>query len=241
MCGPDARRLQGVLESVLLVHSPLVGPSVWTPFAGLIVGRGADVCLPDLTRVTDFDPPWHLVFVDTVMLAAIGLEPPVTVIGHSGAGAFLPAIGERLGDRLDALVFVDAVVPAESGVHQSTPNMDALLDEHTVDGLLLRWLDWWPSETIELLIPTPGDRVELQEDMPRLPRRFYDEEVPLPEGWSDWPCCFIDLSGAYRSEVEEARRRGWPRTSIDGTHLSLYTEPETVLNAVESAVSQTRT
>ncbi len=227
-----------MLDSVVLVHSPLVGPSAWGPFARLIAESGGDVRLPDLTRVTDFDPPWHGVFVDTVVSAAVGLKGPVTVIGHSGAGVFLPAIGGELGNRLDALVFVDAVVPAESGVHRTPPEMEDLLDEQTVSGLLLMWLDWWPPETIVELLPNPEDRAEFRADMPRLPRSFYDEQVPMPPGWSDWPCCFVDLSGAYRAEFEETEKRGWPRMSVDGTHLSVYTDPETVFAAVESARSQ---
>jgi pimeloyl-ACP methyl ester carboxylesterase len=205
-----------------------------------MTGRGADVRVPELTRVADSDHPWFEVFVDTVISAATGLEGPITVIGHSGAGVFLPGIGAKLGEGLEALVFVDAVVPPVVGLQRTPREMKELLDEMTVDGLLLPWLDWWPTETIEELLANPADRAALRSDMPRLPRPFYEEEIPMPHGWSGWPCGFVQLSGAYESEFEDAQNRGWPRTSVNGTHLSVYTDPEVVVEAVEWVLNQIR-
>lgn len=42
-----------MLTPVLLVHSPVLGPSSWVPMAELIVGRGGEVRAPDLTGVTE--------------------------------------------------------------------------------------------------------------------------------------------------------------------------------------------
>jgi hypothetical protein len=76
------------------------------------------------------------------------------VVGHSGAGAFLPAVAGELGDRGVALLFVDAVVPPPSGVHETPARMRDLLDEQTLDGHLRCWLDWWPrvAEAIASLL-----------------------------------------------------------------------------------------
>jgi pimeloyl-ACP methyl ester carboxylesterase len=221
-------------SSVLLVHSPLVGPSSWTAAARILAGRGFAVAVPDLTglAVTTDRPRWR-VAVDTVAAAAEPLDGTVAVVGHSGAGAFLPAIGARLGSRLRSLVFVDAVLPPPSSAHHTPVGLQALLDEQTVDGSLRRWLDWWPAEVVEELLPDPAVRALLLDDMPRLPRAFYDEPVPVPAAWSHRRGAYLQLSAAYRAEFEEAGRRGWPRTRIGTSHLAIITEPARTVDALE--------
>ncbi len=73
--------------------------------------------------------------------------------------------------------------------------------------------------------------------MPRLPRSFYDEDVPVPEGWSDRWCGYLRLSAAYDAEFEEAGNRGWPRTDVEGTHLSIHTQSGSVLGAIKSLLA----
>lgn len=176
-------------------------------------------------------------FVDTAADAAAGLPGPVVVVGHSGAGAFLPAIGERLGGRRGWLVFVDAVVPPQFGTYETPAKMKVLLDERTVDGYLPRWLDWWPSDVVEQLLPDLRDRQLLMRDMPRLPRSFYDEVVPVPTGWSEHSCAYLQLSAAYETEFDEAGTRGWPRMQLHASHLSIHTEPARVVDAVRSLIN----
>lgn len=227
-----------MVGSLLLVHSPLVGPSSLRRLAEGARFRGHEVFLPDLTSVATADSPRWEAYASRAVASVGDLSVPIAVVGHSGAGAFLPAIGEAVND-LAALIFVDAAVPACAGVHQTDDRMRELLDNQTSDGLLLPWLDWWPTEDVADLLPDSADRELLATDMPRLPRSFYDDDVSLPTGWSQWHCGYLRLSSAYEAEFEEARVRGWRRTSIDGTHLSVHTHPEAVLDAIEGLLETT--
>ncbi len=220
--------------SVLLVHSPLLGPSSWARVASVLEGRGYEVAVPDLTDVADAATPRWLAFVDTAVADAGTLPGPIAAIGHSGAGAFLPAIGQRLGQSLRRLVFVDAVIPPQSGAHVTPSALKAMLDQQTRDGHLRRWLEWWPDDVIDQLLPHPSDRQALINDMPHLPRSFYDESVPVPDGWSDRECAYLKLSEAYADEFEEADTRGWARIELDANHLSIHTEPERIANTLDS-------
>lgn len=218
--------------SLLLVHSPLVGPSSWGPLAEAAIQRGIDVVRPDLTGIAEVVPPKWPYFVAGAVDAAHALSDTI-VVGHSGAGTVLPVIGEQLGDRLSALVFVDAVVPPLGGVYRTPAGMVGLLDEKTTDGILLKWLDWWPAEDAEELLPRPEDRTAVAADMPRLPRSFYEEEVSVPQSWSEaMRCGYLKLSDAYDEEFAEAQARRWPRHELEGTHFSIYTDAETVLNGL---------
>jgi len=226
--------------TVVLVHSPLVGPSSWRAAGHVLAERGFEVVVPDLTGVAAAPSPrWRAL----VGAAVAGIEVaapagPVVVVGHSGAGVFLPGIGSLVLGRLAGLVFVDAVVPAVGGVHRTPARQAEMLDQQAVTGILRPWLQWWPDDIVAELLPDAGDRQVLLADMPRLPRAFYDEEVPLPDGWSTWPCAYLRLSAAYDADHAEADSRGWPRASIDADHLAIHTRADVVIDAILSLVEE---
>lgn len=222
--------------SLLLVHSPLVGPSSWRPLDETARDRGYGVLRPDLTSVAVAPPPQWQHMVSVAVEATPG-HSDVVVVGHSGAGAILPAIAERVGDQLRAVVFVDAVVPPSTGAHMTSPPVLDLLDSKTVDGRLAVWLAWWPSDVVDELVPDPRDQIELRADMPRLPRAFFDDAIPVPPGWSSGPCAYLRLSAAYDSEYAEAAKMGWARSAIAGTHLSIFAEPARVLDEIEALLA----
>lgn len=227
-------KFASVPGSFLLVHSPLVGPSTLASLAERLAGRGTAVATPDLTGVATAEPPVWRHLVASATSAATDLPGSVVVVGHSGAGAYLPAIGRRLEQRLGALVFVDAGVPPLRGAHRTPARLLEVVDALTVDGMLPPWSEWWPPEAIAELLPDPAVRAALSADMPRLPRRFFDEEVPVPPSWSNRPCAYLRLSDAYAAQFEEAGSRGWPRAVIEGTHLSIVTDPGPVMVAIDS-------
>lgn len=193
---------------------------------------------PDLTGVVDAPSPQWRGFVDEAVQAGEG-RSDLVVVGHSGAGAMLPLIAERVGARLRAVIFVDAVVPPPEGAHTTSEQFLAFLDEKSERGRLPKWLDWWPPEVVNRLVPEAAARDELSADMPRLPRSFFDDAVPVPPDWSTGPCAYLKLSAAYDTEFADAGRLGWPRSSIDGTHLSIYTDPAAVLDAIEDLANRT--
>ncbi len=223
---------------MLLVHSPVVGPSTWSRVAEAARNRGVAVAVPDLSvAASGSERPLWSVMVEIALNASDDLEAPVTLAGHSGAGAFLPLIGQGLDIRLGHLVFVDAVIPPEEGHHSSPPRLAPLLDEQTHDGILKPWLDWWDVSLVSSMLPDRGDREALRADLPSLPRSFYDEEIPVPSGWSEWPCRYLRTSPAYEEESNRARERGWPTSDMEGTHLSLFTDPRAVLERIEALIS----
>lgn len=222
---------------MMLVHSPLVGPGTMAPLAASLRERSFDLIVPDLTAVAQAPPPRWEWFSNAVLDAARGVASQIVVAGHSGAGALLPAIGGRLGDRRGPLVFIDAVVPPTDGPHETSAAMHDLLDDLAVDGTLPEWLRWWPTETVQELLPERAAREQLLAEMPQLPREFYDEAIPTPPHWAHWPSAYLQLSAAYDHELTEAIARGWPSCSLDSTHLGLFTEPDTVAAHINELVN----
>lgn len=226
-----------MISSILFVHSPLVGPSTWAASAQLMAGRGFGVRVPDLTGITHGPPPMWRILVQAAVDAAAALNGEVAIVGHSGAGAFLPAIATGLDRRAVSLLFVDAVLPPPSGVHETPASLQELLDEQTVDGRLRRWLEWWSDEVVNELVPDANERAALLDDMPSLPRSFYEEAVPVPDGWTDRHCAYLKLSGGYDAEFADAGERGWTREELDADHLAIRTQPHRVVDAMEALLS----
>ena len=82
------------------------------------------------------------------------------------------------------------------------------------------------------LLPNEADRIELEADMPRVPRSFFDRDVEVPPGWSQGGCGYLMLSDAYEAELHDAGERGWPTARLDSDHLAPHTQPESVLREV---------
>ncbi len=228
----------------LLVHSPLLGPSSLDPLARAIELTGDQATLPNLTSCADASDPverYKALAIEAGRVAA-GPDGPIELViaGHSGAGAHLPSIASAL-DRPTVLLFVDAVMPPVSGHHRTPARLAARLDELTEDDRLAPWLEWWPPEVMAELLPDPVDRRRLAADQPRLPRSFHRTAVPVPDGWSDGRCCYLQLSPAYQEQREEAEARQWPAAAIDSSHLGPYLEPAAVLDAASELIAATST
>lgn len=215
------------MTGVLLVHSPLVGPSSLRPLATVASNRGLDISMPDLTgAMTSADP--HRAYVEMAADACATTSPDV-IVGHSGAGAFVPLIAGQTGVRL---VFLDAVLPPANGPYVVSDQFRTFIAENRDGSRLRPWLDWWPDEVVERLVPERVDREALRADTPRLPADFYDDAIQLPTDWDDGSAAYLRLSSAYDEEYAEAQSRGWRVIHLDSTHLATVTEPERVLNAI---------
>jgi hypothetical protein len=222
------------MPSLLLVPSPLLGPSTWIKLAAAARRTFERVEVADIRGAIGAGPEMWPHMVRLAKEAARPLRGEITVVGHSGAGAILPGVGAALGTDLDRLVFVDAVIPPRSGGHRYPDAIRELVASMAEDGLLPPWLDWWPPATVADLVPAGDDLQMLRSDQPRVPLRWFDEVVPVPAGWSESACSYVRLSPAYDTELGKAVDWGWATASLDSTHLGMISDPESVLEAILS-------
>ncbi|RKS09640.1 hypothetical protein DFP74_5382 [Nocardiopsis sp. Huas11] len=213
----------------VLVHSPSMGPSTWYPVADLMAAAGHRVWVPSLVRVGEGGPPFWPRVVDAVRdsLWQLPAAGPVTLVAHSNAGLFLPAIGAGLDQPVAGSIFVDAALPPREGASPAVPPEKL---EHlrslAVDGTLPRWTDWWDEEQLAPMFPDASVRRTVVEDQPTLPLSYFEQEIPVPDGWEDHPCSFLRFSPAYDGLADQARERGWPVAHLPGTHLHQIVDPE---------------
>ena len=216
----------------VLVHSPSVGPSTWSPVAGPLTALGCDAVVPSLLSVGEGGPPFWPRAVAAVIAGLAGTDQgqPLVLVAHSNAGVFVPVIACGLARPVACSIFVDATVPATGG-HTPTagdqflPFLRGLADP---DGRLPRWTDWWDEQEVAPMFPSPQAREVITGEQPRLPLAYYLEQVPAPAGWADHPCGYLQFSPAYQDQAEQARHRGWPVQSLPGEHLHQIVAPQGV-------------
>jgi len=212
----------------LLVHPPLLGPAVLQPLAGELRARGEEVAVPDLRAEVETAPGWP----DRYTRAAAATGPADVVVGFSGAGVVLPSIA--VATEAERVVWVDAGMPARSGVTVPDDDIRSRMAVLIRDGRILEWTTWWEPGTLEELVPDPRLRDAIRAEGHQLPADFYDIAVPVPDVWPEYGARYVQLSPAYDGDAGEARARGWPVAGYQhGSHLDVATAPVEV--AVEVA------
>jgi hypothetical protein len=193
----------------VLVASPFTGPFAWTRVAALLRDRGIRVALHDV------DEP---------------IDPPIVLVGHSGAGAHLPAIASRL-PGVERAVFVDALLPHPGrSWAQTVPDaFVARLEAFAVDGRLPPWPEWWGDERMRELLPDDALRARFVRECPAVSVAAIHDVMPAVQ---EPPASFVQLSAAYEPETAAARARGWPTMVLDLHHLALLTDPGKVVDAL---------
>jgi hypothetical protein len=209
----------------LLVHSPVVGPSTWRWVADALVIAGHQASIPDLVPAAVTGNPAALI---QHAVAQCSPAEDVVIVGHSGAGAVLPAIAAGLPSGPRLLVFVDAGLPPCAGTFSVGGDFLGPLRELTGDGLLPIWSQWWGDGVLEALIPHDQRRHQIEAELPRVPLSFYETVIEAPQNWCSIPTAYILLSEAYRQDAQRAAAVGWPVVERLGGHLDLVNHGEAI-------------
>lgn len=222
--------------AVVLVHSPLVGPSSWRAVEHEMRVVGRSVVLPSLVPALASAPPFYERLAGAVH-AALREHPAnaVILVVHSGAGALVPSIVNGSLRPVRAVIFVDAVLPhpGRSWIDSVPPEMVAAVRQLTQpDGFLPPWHAWFPPEVLRDLLPDADARAAFRADVPRLPLSYFEEVAPSLDAWRKVPCGYLRLSAAYDGVAADARGQGWPAAHHDGSHLDAVTKPAAVRDAV---------
>ena len=228
------------MPMLVLLHSPLVGPLTWQPAATGLRAAGYHVAVPSLTGVVETGPPYYPKLAGRVAETIRQAEPTgaVVLIGHSGAGALLPAAAEASGTPLAAAVFVDAILP-HPGVNwfqTAPPVLREQLRGLARDGQLPAWDQWFPPEVVSELLPEESLRRRFIAELPGLPLAFFEEHAPVVSGWPPERCGYLRLSGAYDEVADEAERLGWLVVREPADHLAMLTRPAAISGLLDRLI-----
>ena len=204
----------------LLIHPPLLGPAVMAPLAVALRHGGATVAVPDLRATVSEAAGWP----ERWVAAATAGGSADGVVGFSGAGVTLPAVAAEVGAR--QVVWVDALMPAASGVIVPDDEIRELVAGRVRNGRIADWTTWWNPDALLDLVPHARVRAAIEADGHELPADFCDVAVPVPHRWPENGARYVQLSPAYDDAAAEARRRGWPVVGGSSmAHLDVANHP----------------
>ena len=226
------------LGILALLHSPLVGVESWGMLPAVLrrVGAGAVA----VAVGGDDRAPFAERYVGGVVAAVMEGPPPagpLVLVGHSGAGPLLGAVGSRLrgaGRPVGGYLFCDAGLPEDGATRLDLlavedPEMAAAFRAELERGG--RFPTWSDAE-LEPLVPDPAARAALVGSLRPRELGFFTEPLPAAPGWPDAPCGYLRLSAAYDRWAEEAGSRGWPTARIDAGHFHPLVDPDGVATAL---------
>jgi pimeloyl-ACP methyl ester carboxylesterase len=219
---------------LVLVHSPLLGPSVWKWVARELQDRGRSAVVPSLPTLAAVpSPSWRQVCA--AVSRASHPAGTVLVVGHSGAGTLLPAVAESCSAEVVGMVFVDAFLPPSGGTASLIPaEFIGELRARATDDVLPPWSTWLGQSVMQELVPDAAQRAELERDMSPLRLSSLLKPVPIPDHWERRACAYVLLSAeSYARSAADARARGWPVAEVPGgKHLDPVRRPRDVTSAL---------
>lgn len=104
------------MPAFVLVHSPRVGPLTWEPVAERLRQRGFNAVVPVLPT-GGIQPLYWMQHAAAVAnsLRNLSTTQSIVLVGHSGAGPFLPAARTQIHRPVAGYIFVDASLPGPDG------------------------------------------------------------------------------------------------------------------------------
>jgi hypothetical protein len=225
-------------DTVVLLHSPLVGVESWGALPDALRRGGAAALTPRVDG--DGRPPYARRYVEQAAAAvlAAGPEPVRPVLaGHSGAGPLLPAVAGALragGLPAGGYLFCDAGLPLAGATR-----LDLLAEEDPAMAAGFRAeleaggrFPGWSRRDLEPLVPDPAARAALVASLRPRGLDFFTEPLPPAVGWPDAPCGYLRLSAAYDTWLQRARALGWPTASLDAGHFHALVDPDGLAGAL---------
>lgn len=90
--------MERMLPTLVLLHSPLLGPRSWAPVATELAAADHQVAVPSLLGIARGEPPFWPRVVDAVGAHLRGSAPgrPVILVAHSNVGFFVPLLARGL-------------------------------------------------------------------------------------------------------------------------------------------------
>ena len=197
------------MVTVVLMHSPFLGPSSMRPLADELASDGVTVLLADL-QMTINEAPVHQRLI----------------------GAFADALETEVA----GLVFLDSDLPTPGRSWRETvdPALVSKVKASVRDGKLPRWDRWFDSDPLRL-VPA-GLREEMRDEAPEVPWEFLKEQRPVVE-WTG-ACGYVQLSPFYEEAANKATELGWPVERLESHHLAAATSPSAVAAALKAVISK---
>ena len=223
---------------IVLLHSPLLGPSVWRAVAPELTRLGRTAEAPAWPRLSAIDAGYYAALTDSLAKAVDANPAPAILVAHSGAGPLVPALAARMRAPVAGVIFADAILPhpGRSWFDTAPEALGEELRAGAQEGRLPPWNDWWAPGALARLVPDAGKLATITAELEPLPLAYFEEAAPAVELAA--PAAYLQFSGAYEDEGRIARGYGWPVARLPLHHLAMLTHPDAVADAIASLAAK---
>lgn len=234
------------MATFVVAHGAWSSAWAWKKMRPLMTGRGHHLVTPTLTGLgerahlthPDIDLETHIADV-TAVLEYENLRD-VILVGHSYGGMVATGVADRTGERLRALVYVDAFAPrdGECVVDLVPPEVRAQRQPVSTDGGVA-----WQIPPGPMPQDTPEeDRAWAEPRRRPQPLKTFTQKLTLRNGEPRVPrhyvyCARHSPDDRFRPFLLRARGEGWGATEIDASHNPHITAPE-VLAAILDQIAK---
>ena len=237
----------------VLVHGTWHGGWVWQDVANRLRASGHRVYTPTCTgcgerlHLTGPDVGLDTHITDIAQVLEFEDLTNVILVGHSFSGITITGVADRHRERIDRIVFFDALVPREgrmSGVPRDPetgdfPDWWKAREKHFIDGYQM---DLWQDYPMEMLVPDtyPNVAAKLQRLITPHPAKQWTDELVLERGgWEGLKPTYIHCVGqTYRKSsdlmVGPARGPDWTFIELDIPRDGMLTHPDLVSDTLGS-------
>lgn len=240
------------MGDVVLVHGGWHGGWIWDRLVPLLAIGGHRVHAPTLTglgeRAAECTPDVTLrTHVDDVVGVVGSLGPaPVTLVGHSYGGSLITAVADAMPDRIEALIYLDAVVPT-NGVPDwlgfPRERRDAMrAASEALDGYRVPP----PDPCIWGLEPGSPAHVHIGQRLTPHPIRTMLDAPCLTGHWAQVTRKFYWLAADTRTarfvalHAALSATPGWSTAVVPGGHEMMWTHPAALAEAILSCLAAAR-
>jgi hypothetical protein len=219
-------------STFVLVHSPLVGATTWTLVARELQKLGHQVIVPTLQD--NASPPYWQQHAESVCASVGDIESPVILVGHSGAGPILPAIGQALSQPKTAYLFVDAGIPRDGWsrldlLAEEMPEAIADFRQHLEMG---GSIPAWSDADLRDDIPDATLRQAVLEELHPRDLAYFQEPLLVFEDWNQVPCAYLQFSPSYDFCANQARQWRWQYRHLEVGHFHMLVDPYAVTQVI---------
>lgn len=232
--------------TLILIHGAYHGGWCWRKVVSPLRQRGVEVFTPTLTGLgershlltPDVNLSTHI--DDIVELVKFEDLANVALVGHSYAGMVISGVAEVIPERVDRLIYLDALMPMNGEtVFDILPETKNRATETSRNG-----------KTVKVISPPPPQAfgVEDSDDvkwvasrLTPMPYGCYDEPVKIANRDVDSiPKTFLlckppnveRARGHLAKAYEMAKKTGWTRKVLPGPHDIMVTHPKELIDAL---------
>jgi pimeloyl-ACP methyl ester carboxylesterase len=241
--------------ALVLIHGSWHNGTVWRKVEHLLAPSSLTVYAPTLSGFASRHTPASkdvgltLHIHDIVTLIHNQHLSQIVLVGHSYGGMVITGVAEQVPERIAALVYLDAFIPADG---QSLADLQApetvahwqaaLVDAQgrtRADGATDGWL-LPPGMPQDYGVTDPADVAWLSEQMVYTPMLTFTEGVRVANPQARTiPRYFIRCTAFPYLEAEQrkAQAAGWPIYSLPAGHDAMVTHPTAVAGILTQIVA----